>query len=128
LNAAWTEEERPESEEEPIAECQVRRPLARAAQDDQLLFEQEILRDHGAPATRATQPRDPDGQVQQREEEIPHVRVSVRQASGAMQRCRMFDSARELAIRDPQVGPPRQKPIRAWRRHQSLRQVGLWRG
>jgi hypothetical protein len=39
--------------------------------------------------------------VQQREQDIPHVRVSVKHASGAVQRCRILDSAPELAIRDP---------------------------
>jgi len=80
-----------------------------APQDDQLLLEQEILRDHRAYTTGATEPRGHDGQVQQRGQEIPHVRVSVGQTSGAAQRCRILDSAPELAIRDPQaarrIGP-----------------------
>src|SRR5712664_3053998 len=37
-DAFWTEEERPESVEQPVAQRQVRRPLASTAQDDQLLF------------------------------------------------------------------------------------------
>ena len=72
-----------------------------APQDDQLLLEQEILRDHRAYTPGATEPRGHDGQVQQRGQEIPHVRVSVGQTSGAAQRCRILDSAPELAIRDP---------------------------
>jgi hypothetical protein len=40
-NASWTEEDRPESAQQPVAERQVRRPLASTAQDDQLLLEQE---------------------------------------------------------------------------------------
>src|SRR5262245_25562053 len=101
-NAAWIEEERLESAEQSVARRQVGRPATTAAEDDQLVLEQEILRDHGRHATRATKRRDHDGQVEQRVQEIPHVRVSVGQTSGAAQRCPILDSARELAIRDPQ--------------------------
>jgi hypothetical protein len=76
-DAFWTEEERPESVEQPVAQRQVRRPLASTAQDDQLLFEQEILRDHRSHATRATQLRDDDGQMKQGEQEVLHARNSV---------------------------------------------------
>ena len=65
---SWTEDERPESTEQPIPPRQVRRPLASTAQDDQLLLEQEILRDHRSHATRATQLRGYDGQVKQGEQ------------------------------------------------------------
>jgi hypothetical protein len=77
-NPGWIEEQRPESAEQSVAAGQVGRPTARAAQNDQLLLEQKILRDHGSHATRATQPRGHDRQVQHHEQEIPHVRVSVR--------------------------------------------------
>ena len=73
------------------------------AQDDQLLLEQEILRHHRSHATGATELRGHDGQVKQGEQEVPHVRVSVGQTSGAAQRCRILDSAREFAIRDAHV-------------------------
>ena len=53
-NPARIEEERLESAEQPIASRQVGRPAAGAAQDDQLVLEQEILRDHGSDATGAT--------------------------------------------------------------------------
>jgi hypothetical protein len=43
----------------PVAQRQVRRPLASTAQDDQLLLEQEI-RDHRAHATGAIQLRGHD--------------------------------------------------------------------
>ena len=102
-NPAWIEEERAESAQQPVAQRQAGRPPASAAQDDQLLLEQEILRDHRSHATGARQPRDRHGQVQQREQEIPHARVSVGQTSSAVQRCSIVDSARELAIRDPVV-------------------------
>ena len=113
-DASWTEEERPESAEQPVAQRQVRRPLASTTQDDQLLLEQEILRDHRSHATGATQLRGHDGEVEQGEQEVLHARVSVGQTSGATQRCRIRESARELAIRDPQAdgdsfpqyGPP----------------------
>jgi hypothetical protein len=55
--SSGTEEERLESAEEPVAQRQVRRPVASTAQDDQLLLEKEILRDHRSHATGATQLR-----------------------------------------------------------------------
>ena len=93
-NAASIEKERLESAEQPVAPRQVGRPTTRAPQDDQLLGEQEILRDHRAYTPGATEPRGHDGQMHQREQEIPHVRVSVGQTSGAAQRCRIRFSAR----------------------------------
>ena len=86
-DASWTEEERAESAEQPVAPRQVRRALASPAQDDQLLFEQEILRDHRSHTTGATQLRRRDDQVKQGEEEVLHVRVSVGQTSGQAQPC-----------------------------------------
>ena len=88
--ASWTEEHRPESAQQPVARRQVRRPLASTAQDDELLLEQEILRHHRSHTTGATELRGHDGQVQQGEQEVPHVRVSVGQTSGAAQRCRIL--------------------------------------
>src|SRR5262249_34170799 len=85
-DASWTEEERPESAEQPVAQRQIRRPLASTAQDDQLLLENEILRDHRSHATGATQPRGHDGQVKQGEQEVLHAQDSVGQISGATQR------------------------------------------
>jgi hypothetical protein len=85
------------------AQHQVRRPSASAAQDDQLLLEQEILGDHSSHATGATQLRGHDGEVEQREQEVLHARVSVGQTPRATQRCRIGKSARELPIRDAQV-------------------------
>ena len=109
-DASWTEEERPESAQQPVAQRQVRRPPATTAQDDQLLLEQEILRDHRSHATGATQLRGHDGEVEQGEQEVLHARVSVGQTPGATQRCPIRDSARELAIRDPQgPAPPRRR-------------------
>ena len=95
------EEQRPESAEQPVVPGHVRRALAATAQNDQLLLEQEILRDHRSHATGATELRGHDGQVQQGEQDIPHARVSVGRTSAAAQRCSILDSARELAIRDP---------------------------
>src|SRR5712692_8438341 len=86
-DSSWTEEERPESAEQPVTQRQVRRPLSSTAQDDQLLLEQEILRDHRSYATGATQLRGHDGQVKQSEQEVLHARDSVGQTSGATQRC-----------------------------------------
>jgi hypothetical protein len=47
----WTEEERPKSAQQPIAPRQVRRAVASTLEDDELLFEQQILRDHRSHAT-----------------------------------------------------------------------------
>ena len=41
----------------PVTRCQVWRPLVRTVQDEQLLLEQKMLRDHRAHATGATQRR-----------------------------------------------------------------------
>ena len=71
--SSWTDEERPESEEQPVAQRQVRRPLARTAQNDQLLLEQEILRDQPSHAAWATQLRGHDGQVKHGEQEVLHA-------------------------------------------------------
>src|SRR5713226_7930107 len=97
-DSSWTEEERPQCADQPVAQGQVRRPLASTAQDDQLLLEQEILRDHRSHATGATQLRGHDSYVKQGEQEILHARDSVGQTSGATQRCLNPDSARELGI------------------------------
>jgi hypothetical protein len=59
--AAGTEEERPESAEQPVARHQSGRSPATPTQDDQLLLEHEILGDHRADATRATQLGGHDG-------------------------------------------------------------------
>ena len=71
--AAWTEEHRPESAQQPVARRQVRRPLASTAQDDELLLEQEILRDYRSQTTGTTQLRGQDGQVKQGEQEVLHA-------------------------------------------------------
>src|SRR5712691_337851 len=42
-DSPWSEEERPQCADQPVAQRQTRRPLASTAQDDQLLLEQEIL-------------------------------------------------------------------------------------
>jgi hypothetical protein len=47
------EEERPESTEQAVAQCQVWRSQVSTAQDDQLLLLDEILRDHRSHATGA---------------------------------------------------------------------------
>jgi len=73
LSDAWTEEQRPESAQQPVAGRQVRRAPARTTQDDQLLLEQEILHDDRSHALGATQLRGRDGQVQQGKQEIPHA-------------------------------------------------------
>ena len=61
--------------------------LARTAQHDQLLLEQEILSDDGSHAAGSAELRGCDGQVKQGEQEILHARDSVGQNSGATQWC-----------------------------------------
>ena len=51
----------PKPNSKPVTRCQAWPPLARTAQDDQLLLEQKMLRDHRAHATGATQRRGHDG-------------------------------------------------------------------
>jgi hypothetical protein len=103
VNASLTAcRERPESAQQPVAPCQVRRALASTAQHDQLLLEQEIFDDDRSHAPGATELRPHDGQVQQGEQEVCHARVSVGQTSGAAQPRSILDSERKLAIRDPQ--------------------------
>ena len=66
---------------------QVGRPLSTSVQDEPLLLEREILGDHRADATGATQLGGHDGQVQQREPDIHRGCGSVEQTLGGMQRC-----------------------------------------
>jgi len=79
--------ERPESTEQPVAQRQIRRPLASSAQDDQLLLEHEILCDHRSHANRTNQLRGHNGQVKQGEQDRLSCANSVGQISGATQRC-----------------------------------------
>jgi hypothetical protein len=76
-NAPWTEEDRPESAQQPVARRQVRRTPANPAQNDELLLEQEVLRYHRSYTTGATELHSHDGEVKEGEQEVPHLRVSV---------------------------------------------------
>ena len=130
-DSSWAEEECPESEQQPVTRCQAWRSLARTAQDDQLLLEQKILRDHRAYATGATQCRGHSGQVKQGEQEVLHARDSVGQTSGATQRGlnpgfseRIWNSRRTGDQRAEPVDPGRQdgRPStrpRMWPDHQA---------
>jgi hypothetical protein len=101
-DASGTEEERPESAEEPVASRQAGRPPATTTKHDELLLEYEILGDHRSHATGATQLRGHNGEVEQGEQEVLHAPVSVGQTPGGTQRCPIREPAREWAIRDPQ--------------------------
>jgi len=90
-DASGIEEQRPESAQHPVDPRQVRRAPAATAQDNQLVLEQQILRDHRAHATAVTQLSGHHGQVQQPEQDVVHARVSVGQISGAAQRARSLD-------------------------------------
>ena len=69
-DASWTEEERRQSANQPVAQREVRRPLATTTKNDQLLLEHEILGDHCSHATGATQLRSHNGEVQQGDQEF----------------------------------------------------------
>ena len=103
LNASGVEEERPESEEESVAQRQAGRPMATAMKHEQLVFEQEVFGDHRSYAAGTTQLRGRDGKVNQGEHKGRHRRVRVGQTLGAAQRCTGRESLREFAIRDPHV-------------------------
>ena len=75
-DSSWTEEERPQSADQPVAQREVRRPLASTAQNDQLLLEQEIVRDRRSHATGATQLRGHDSQVKEGEQEVLHAETA----------------------------------------------------
>jgi hypothetical protein len=75
-DSSWTEEERPQGADQPVAQREIRRPPASTAQDDQLLLEEEILCDHRAHATGTTQLRSHDDQVKQSEQEVLHAETA----------------------------------------------------
>ena len=81
------EKEGPESAEKAVDRGQVRCPLPRSTQDDQLLLQQEILRDHGSHAAGPTELCGRDGQVEQGEHDSFHTRDSVGHTIGGTQRC-----------------------------------------
>src|SRR5262245_31850228 len=101
--APCTEEQRPEAAEQPVTRPQVRRPLASTAQDDELLLEQEIFHHHRSHTTRTTEFRGYDGQMNDGEHEVSHVRGRGRSDIRAAQRCQILDRAREFPIRDTHV-------------------------
>jgi CheY-like chemotaxis protein len=103
VNTPWIDEEGRESAAESVSGREVGCPPATTTQHDQLLLEHEILGDHRADATGATERGGRDGQVQQDEQQVPHARVSVGRESAAAQRCEILDSARTFAIRDRQA-------------------------
>ena len=69
-DASGAEEEWGESAQEPIAQRQAGRPPATTTKHDELLLEHEILGDHRSHATRATQLRGRDGEMEQGEQEV----------------------------------------------------------
>ena len=54
-DASRVEEERPNPTEEPVTQRQAGRPPATTTKHDELVLQQEILRDHRAYATGATE-------------------------------------------------------------------------
>ncbi len=76
-DSSWTEEERPQSADQPVDRREVRRKLASTAQDDELLLEQELFQ----------------------------ARDSVGQTSDATQRCFTLDSASELGFETHSATP-----------------------
>ena len=63
-DASRTEEERPESAQQPVALVKGSARTASTTQDDELLLQQQILRDHRPDAAGPTQLRGHDGEVQ----------------------------------------------------------------
>jgi hypothetical protein len=110
-DASSAEEERLKSAEEPVAQRQAGRPPATTTKHDKLLLEEETLSDHRSHATRATQLRGCDNEVERGEQEVPHARVSVRRTRGIAQRCQIPDSAPEFSIRDAKVVGCRAVPL-----------------
>ena len=102
-DSPWTEEERRQSANQPVAQREVWRPFAGTAKDQQLLLEYEILRDHRAHATGAAQLCGHDSQVKQGEQEPLHARDSVGHTACGTRRCRNSGFRREFAIRDAQA-------------------------
>jgi hypothetical protein len=109
-DASGTEEKGPESAEQSVSQRQVRRSLASTAQDDQLLLEQETLRDHGSHATGTTQLRGHHSQVKQGEQELLHARDSVGQIAAPCNVASILESARESGTRDAHVRYTRARP------------------
>ena len=72
-DACGTEEERPESAEQPVGQPQVRRSMAATAKYEELVFEQEILRNDRSDTTGTTQLCNDDGEVKQSEQEVVHA-------------------------------------------------------
>src|SRR5262245_14268084 len=66
------EEERPESAEQPVGQAQVRRSMAATAKYEELVFEQEILRNDRSDTTGTTQLCNDDGEVKQSQQEVLH--------------------------------------------------------
>ena len=80
------EKERPEPARDSVAHRQVRRPLARPPEDDQLLLEQEILSDHRADSAWSAELRGRDRQVEEGEQGWVHTRDSVGQTAAVRNR------------------------------------------
>ena len=88
LETARSEEQRPESEQQPVAPREIRPTFAATPQDDELLLEQDVLRHHRSNTTGTTELRGDDGKIKQAEQDAPRLPVSVGQTSGVVQRCR----------------------------------------
>jgi hypothetical protein len=117
---ARTVEDRPESAE-PVAGRGPHLTLASAAEDEQLVFEQEVLCQH-PPDTGAAELRGRDGDVKQGEQHIPHSQVTVGQTQSAEQRCRIRDSARDCQFEtDIQVQQREQDFLHARQRRADFR-------
>ena len=97
---SWTQKQRQEAEEQPIADAEIRRALPRPTQDDELLLEKKILADDRPHAAGAAELRGRDRQVEQREEEMLHARDSLGQNSTPRNIAPSAHFPRELRIRD----------------------------
>jgi hypothetical protein len=102
LDAPRIEEERPESAQHPVAQREIRRALTttRTTMSCCLSKRFSASSDRTPPGPRSFTAI--TARCQHREYEVPHTRISVGQTVGAVQRCSIMDSARELVIRDAQ--------------------------
>ena len=63
-DASGTQEKRAESAEQPVPQRQVGRPTATTTKHDKLLLEHKVLSNHRSHATRTTELRGHDGEVE----------------------------------------------------------------
>ncbi len=74
-HAGRTHEERTHASEDSIRRAEVRRPLSRAIEDEQLLLDQKRLGDDRPQTAGAHQPSEGDDQVDEQDEQVAHRHI-----------------------------------------------------